>query len=266
VQAWKAVLASMNQGDVTTLWARTAGLETRKATGAPITAMSLPNGGTIPDAAVDASKIDNSRTNNWNGYRELTEAELETLAEKIVEEVRDRGPFLSMSEFVNRRVGPSAGLTLKGALEAAIEKAEINEKQNAAFPDSFLNQVPITPADVSDPDLYIYKTKEATTGNPAAGAPGWVSQGDLLRILEPAATVRGDTFVIRTYGEAHDPGGNITARAYAEAVVQRVPEYVDPADRPSLNAFTDSSAKAANRTFGRRFNVVSFRWLSKDEI
>jgi hypothetical protein len=151
-------------------------------------------------------------------------------------------------------------------LEAAIDKAEINEKQNAVWPDTFLNQVPITATDVSDPNLYNYKTPEAATGNPAAGAPGWVSQGDLLRILEPAATVRGDTFVIRTYGEAQDSSGKVTARAYAEAVVQRMPEYVDPADRPSLNVLADPAAAQANRTFGRRFNVASFRWLSQNEI
>ncbi len=73
--------------------------------------------------------------------------------------------------------------------------------------------------------------------------------------------MRGDTFVIRTYGEAQDAGGKITARAYAETVVQCVPEYVDPADRPSLNAAADPAAKAANKTSGRRVNVVSFRWL-----
>jgi hypothetical protein len=49
-------------------------------------------------------------------------------------------------------------------------------------------------------------------------------------------------------------------------VVQRVPEYVDPADRPSLNPYTDPTASAANKTFGRRINVVSFRWLSTNEI
>jgi hypothetical protein len=266
VQAWKAVLAAMNQSDVVTLWARSGELESRTATGVPIPAMSMPNGGAIPATALDVAKIDNQRTNDWNGCRELTEPELETLAENIVEEVRARGPFLSMSEFVNRQVGPAGPLTLAGALEAAIAKAGINEKQNAAFPDTYLNQVPITTGDVSDPKLYVYKTPDATTGNPAAGAPGWVSQGDLLRILEPAATVRGDTFVIRSYGEAQDSSGKITARAYAEAVVQRIPEYVDPGDRPSVNAATDPSAKTVNQNFGRRFQIVSFRWLSKEEI
>jgi len=266
VQAWKAVLASMNKSEITTLWARTAGLETKTASGVPITAMSLMNGGANRTAAVDASKIDSEKSNDWNGYRELTETELENLAVKIVAEVRERGPFLSMSEFVNRQVGPLGPRTLAGALEAAINEAEINEKKNAVSPDSFLDQVPITATDLSDTKLYNYKTPEATTGNPAAGAPGWVNQGDLLRILEPAATVRSDTFVIRVCGEAWDPAGKVTARAYAEAVVQRMPEYVDPVDRPALNAYTDPTAAKANKTFGRRINVVSFRWLSGNEI
>ncbi|MCX6876927.1 MAG: hypothetical protein NTW21_24400 [Verrucomicrobia bacterium] len=266
VQAWKAVLAAMNKSEIATLWARTAGLETRTASGVPITAMSLMNGGANRTAAVDASKIDSAKSNDWNGYRVLTETELDNLAVKIVAEVRERGPFLSMSEFVNRQVGPVGPRTLAGALEAAITESEINEKKNAVSPDSFLDQVPITATDLSDPKLYNYKTPEATMGNPAAGAPGWVNQGDLLRILEPAATVRGDTFVIRVCGEAWDPAGKVTARAYAEAVVQRMPEYVDPVDRPSLNAYTDATAAKANKTFGRRINVVSFRWLSGNEI
>ena len=166
---------------------------------------------------MDASKIDSEKSNDWNGYRVLTETELENLAVKIVAEVRERGPFLSMSEFVNRQVGPLGPRTLCGALEAAITESEINEKKNAVSPDSFLDQVPITATDLSDTKLYNYTTPEATTGNPAAGAPGWVNQGDLLRILEPSATVRADTFVIRVCGEAWDPAGKVTARVYAEA-------------------------------------------------
>ena len=106
-------------------------------------------------------------------------------------------------------------------------------------------------ADFTNPNLYNYKTPLASMGNPAAGAPGWISQGDLMRILEPAATVRADTFVIRVCGEAWDATGNVTARAYAEAVVQRMPEYVDSIDRPSLNVYTDGEAAPANKTFGR---------------
>ena len=265
VQAWKAVLAAMNKSDVITLWANNAEMVTNKAGGIPITAMSLANGGSIPGPAANGG--DNvERQANWNGYRELTETELETLALKIVDQVRERGPFLSMSEFVNHQVGSTGPRTLRGALETAITDSEINEKKNAAVSDTYLDQIPITPADVVDPKLYNYKTVEATTGNPAAGAPGWISQGDLLRILEPSATVRGDTFVIRTYGEAQDTSGKITARAYAEAVVQRVPDYLNPVDRPSLNAYSDPTADAANKTFGRRINLVSFRWLSPDEI
>lgn len=260
VQAWKAMLASINKGDIVTLWAKSANLEIVKASGIPILPMSLINGGVAGDAGgVDPSKIDDSRTNDWNSHQELTDAELETLATKIVDEVRKRGPFLSMSEFVNRRIGPDSELTRMGTLEAAITNSGINDKM-------FKDQVRVTADDIGDVETYPFKTPLASVGNPAAGAPGWVSQGDLMRLLEPAATVRSDTFVIRVCGEAQDAKGNVTARAYAEAVVQRVPEYVDPENAPSLNVYTDAGAKDANKKFGRRINVVSFRWLAKEEI
>jgi len=259
VQAWKAVLASMNKGDTVTLWARSAGLEVKKATGVPVLAMTLMNGGSISAGGVDPSKIDNTKTNEWNGYRELTDTELETLATEIVKQVKNRGPFLSMSEFVNRQIGSDSDLTRMGALEAAIVESKLNDKV-------FTSEVPITQSDVSDAKLYNYKTVLATTGNPAAGAPGWINQGDLMRILEPTATVRSDTFVIRVCGEAWDAAGKVTAKAYAEAVVQRIPEYIDPVDRPSLNVYTETGAAKVNKDFGRRMSVVSFKWLSSKEI
>lgn len=260
VQAWKAVLASMNGSEIVTLWAKNAGLELRQSKGTPVLSMSMVNGGDATGAGgVDAGKIDDLRTNEWNGARELSDSELDELAKRIVEQVRSRGPFLSMSEFVNRQVGSQSEFTRMGALEAAIEASGINNRL-------FTTQIPITEADVSNATLYNYKTPVATTGNPAAGAPGWITQGDLMRILEPSATVRADTFVIRTCGEAWDGSGKVIAKAYAEAVVQRIPEYVDPVDSPSLNVATDGNAAAANKTFGRRMSVVSFRWLSSKEI
>jgi hypothetical protein len=274
VSAWKAVLAAMGKCDVTTLWSKTAGLPNGLTTAlatantdkVPILGMSLPNGGGS-SAAIDINKIDDQKTSSWNGYRELTPIELEILATKIVDQVRLRGPFLSMSEFVNRQIGPMSDFSLSGALEKAITDSEINK----GFLEGAVTELLET--DFADTALYNYKTPKATIGNPAAGAPGWVSQGDLLRILEPAATVRSDTFVIRVCGEAKDSSGNVTAKAYAEAVVQRVPEYVDPIDRPSLNAYDKtvpnnitSTASIINKAFGRRINIVSFRWLTSNEI
>ena len=282
IQAWKAVLASMNKSEVATLWAKNATQETNTSPGVPILAMSLLNGGLTGVPVADANIDNNTRTNDWNGYRELDDAQLTTLATEIVKQVRLRGPFLSMSEFVNRQIGADPALTLSGALEKAISDSGINDTFMAAY------VTPLRASDFSDIALYNYKTTAATSGpnsaslatpgslskgNPAAGAPGWISQGDLMRILEPAATVRSDTFVIRVCGEAQDASGTITARAYAEAVVQRVPEYVDPVDRPSVNAYditlptaVPSTAAPANKAFGRRMNVVSFRWLSSNEI
>jgi hypothetical protein len=124
----------------------------------------------------------------------------------------------------------------------------------------------MTERDLDNAKIYDFSTPLASVGNPAAGAPGWVSQGDLMRLLEPAATVRSDTFVIRTYGEARDAAGKVTATAYAEAVVQRLPEYLDGVDRPTLNASSDPGAAPVNKVFGRRFGIVSFRWLNRSEI
>ncbi|MEI7954580.1 MAG: hypothetical protein WCJ66_05375 [Verrucomicrobiota bacterium] len=258
VQAWKGMLATLNKGQLVTLWAKSGLLASKAATGILIPGMSLLNGGGS-NARIDTKNIDDTKTNEWNGCHELTESQIEQLATNIVEQVRLRGPFLSLSEFVNRRIGTESEMTRSGALETAIAKSKVNDTV-------FVSQIPINVADVTNATLYNYKTPMAATGNPAAGAPGWIGQGDLMRLLEPAATVRGDTFVIRVCGEACDAKGVVTARAYAEAVVQRMPEYVNPVDRPSLNVYTDAKAAPANRSFGRRINVVSFRWLASHEV
>jgi hypothetical protein len=102
-----------------------------------------------------------------------------------------------------------------------------------------------------------------------------VIQSDLLRPIANTLAVRDDTFRIRAYGESLDANGNVLARAWCEAVVQRVPDYSDPTNDPSVPArqmsatgeFTDNPAlTATNRLFGRKFMIESFRWLNGSEI
>ncbi|PAW60130.1 MAG: hypothetical protein B9S37_10770 [Verrucomicrobiia bacterium Tous-C3TDCM] len=257
VEAWKAILSSLRGSSVPTLWARSSTVELKNIETTPILPMSLPNGAQSNGIA-NSAQIDNARTLEWNGYRTLSDEQIKNLAQEIVQQVRERGPFLSMSDFVNRQVSSSSNLSQMGALQKAIDESGVN---NTAFP----LQVPVSPNDVSNATLYGFKNTGAVNGNPAAGAPGWISQADLLHAMEPLATVRSDTFVIRVCGEAVDPQGKVIARAYAEAVAQRVPEYLDSVDRPSINAYTESASEV-NKAFGRRISVVSFHWLTKEEI
>ena len=83
-------------------------------------------------------------------------------------------------------------------------------------------------------------------------------------MLGNAATPRSDTFTIRGYGEARDGANKLTASAVCEAVVQRVPEYLDAVD--AAETAPGELASNANKTFGRRFQIVSFRWLASNEI
>ena len=100
------------------------------------------------------------------------------------------------------------------------------------------------------------------TGNTGAGAPGEVTQGDVLSAIGSFVSVRSDTFRIRCYGDSRDSTGKITARAHCEVVVQRIPDYLDPAE----TADASPPQVPSNLLFGRRFVAVSFRWLRPTEI
>lgn len=213
--------------------------------------------------AVDAS---NSRDNQrrWSGFRELSSQEIDRLADAIVAEVRARGPFLSMAEFVNRRLGSASDeMAAAGALESAIRKSGVNE-----IPMGALTRV----LSEAEAESFGYANPKAAAGNTEEGASALISQGDLLSAIGASITVRSDTFVIRAYGDARQ-GSHITARVWCEAVVQRVPSFVDPADAPEkVQAAIQSAGRSisdlseVNRRFGRRFEIVSFRWLSGDEV
>lgn len=74
------------------------------------------------------------------------------------------------------------------------------------------------------------------------------------------------TFVIRTYGEAVNPTTNVTeGRAWCEAIAQRVPDYFDNTNAAEVSP-TDPALTTINQTFGRRFKIISFRWLTRSDI
>lgn len=241
VAAWKAVLAST----------RPVGYGRDGATCFPRVLNPVGGEWQSGDANVDVDD------DVWSGYRSLTEDEVERLAEEIVWQVKNRGPFLSMSDFVNRRL--SKGLTGRmGPLQAAIEAAGLNSVFDQAY--ELLNDEDI--ADYRHPDHIKDATRMAQDlkpGSKAWGAPGYLTQADVLQVLGPMLTVRSDSFLIRTYGEAKDGEGNVKASAWCEAVVQRTPEPVI-ADDSGINPDPDSGP------WGRMFEMVSFRWLSRAEV
>lgn len=256
VEAWKAVLSAMSGSraaiceiPATDSTATTESIRDldRKDTagGALFSRFRLPNRRPGQDGDPDAY---------WHAPRELDADEVGRLAEEIVAQVRQRGPFLSMGEFVNRRLGPPDESTLAGALQVAIDKAGLNDGADTGGYD-------IDPSKVATLKL---RNPQALAGPSAQGAPGYLTQADILAMLGNTATVRSDTFTIRACGEATDANGKLEARAWCEAVVQRLPEHVDPRDE--AETAPESLASPVNRLFGRRFVVLSFRWLGSGEI
>lgn len=187
----------------------------------------------------------------WQGWRDISATELDQLAEAMVQQVRERGPFRTMADFVNRNPNGTAAQQKKGAIQAAIDSVA-----NASLPASVGKPAGKPPGAMFS---------DAASGeNQAAGSAAYLLQGDVLTSLAPVMQVRSDYFRIRTCGEAHDASGRVTATAWCEAFVQRQPDYVESVD--AVFQKPDELVSQANRKFGRRFAMVSFRWLSKSEI
>jgi len=200
-----------------------------------------------------------SAASEFTGYRKLDEPTLDRFAQEIVNQVRARGPFLSLAEFVNRQLS-SGDLALAGTIQAALNALAKDPAlnpyaviQGLSKPAS-ANPVPAGSAQYQFPD--------AAIGHNAYGLPGWTRQADVLRPIAPILSARDDTFTIRAYGDARDASGNILARAWCEATVRRTRNYVDPTDPAEITTLP----KAINVTFGRRYEIVSFRWLNAEEI
>jgi hypothetical protein len=131
------------------------------------------------------------------------------------------------------------------------------------------NQVPNATAHPGNADYYQPQfqggpTRQYPYSSRSAFAPGYLTQADLLTAVGPALTARSDTFVIRAYGEVRNPAtGANEGKAWCEATVQRLPEYVNAT---ATHAWETPAAGTDNATFGRRFKVVGFRWLTASDI
>lgn len=287
-QAWRAILGGVNQ-----------------LTAYPDGTLDAPQ-----DAALsrftrpsDAEAHDEN-TPDWafKGYRRLDDEQVAQLAANIVGEIRNRGPFVSLHDFINRRLwdnpdtikgskypdlnNPGTYIntspdshngdeTIKGALQDAIDATPV------AGSGSINNEHDLTPYNGSHSHpSYIGSAKDDTSAirggttqypqsSPAAYAPQFLTQADILSTIGASLSARSDTFRVRTYGDTINPTtGEISARAWCEAIVQRVVEPIQRASTdptsPDYNEPALTTATDAN--WGRRYKIISLKWLTPEEI
>lgn len=257
VDAWRAILMSLRDEAVTGWSNRSYEMYDRTA----FPRMGLPLAGD-PDVG-NQPPADLAGAIRWAGFRTLDDGEIKLLAESIVIELRlrgerDKAPFQSLGEFVNRRIGNASGLhALSGVLQKAIDRSGIN---GLTADDS----IEVNLQKIANHDKIGLKNTDALEGQSGEGSPVAITQADLLGPLSSVISVRGDTFKIRTYGDSRNSEGDVVARAWCEATVQRLPQFVDSSDHPSTPITQLSSS--VNERFGRRFVITHFRWLSADEI
>ncbi len=205
----------------------------------------------------------------WAGVERLTDAEITSLATQIVSEVKSRGPFLSLSDFINRRLSNDA-FGSAGAVQAAIDASGINSDVQTGGGG--------VSADYGTGALSDYFASTVTSNgrSTTTGIAQDITQAKLLTPLAPRLNARSDTFRIRAYGETVSSNGDIKARAMCEAWVQRVPEYFDSESNEPWeenytnpitlqNNATSGTLSALNDKFGRRFKIVGFKWLDENE-
>ncbi len=203
-----------------------------------------------------------ANASEYAGFRSLTDEQINDLAVKVVEQVRLRGPFLSLSEFINRQLSSNDDLAIAGAIQTAINNLSEDPMEILRNPVNSLSDNTMSPSDAKVANSG-YAFPEAAVGSSAYGVPGWIRQADILRPIAPILSIRDDTFTIRAYGDSLDKDGKVVAQAWCEAIVKRTRELCDPSDAADS---IDPPTNPRNITFGRKFEIISFRWLNADEV
>jgi hypothetical protein len=261
-RAWRALFSTLRAATIN--YADNGSVRTQKADNA-FSRFSIPT--------AKASSL-------WEGgFHNLSDKQIDDLAKAMVEQVRERGPFMGLADFVNRRLDPAKGAAgtdvgVLGALQAAIEKAGLNDRSEVS-----------NPASASYIEHRNYQVAGSSKNfSTYVGTPGYVMQADILSALGSNLRARSDTFVIRACGESRDSSGKVLARAWCEATVQRTPQWITPTDvepvitDPSYSGVNPAgdivvrpwranpAFPAENKKFGRIYKLVDFRWLNSAEI
>lgn len=197
-----------------------------------------------------SGSMDNTDDAVHQGYKSLTLKEVDLLAEEIVKQVKERGPFFSLAHFINRSLEASSKTEhqLSGALQQAIDESEINAGLSLVT----------TESEWADPHYDNYD-REILAGEYSDGLTTYLTQADLLQQVGNVLQARSDTFRIRAYGSYDNAStGKKEAQAWCEAIVQRIPDFVDQDLQPEDDLDQD--------VFGRKFQIIEFRWLTRNDI
>jgi hypothetical protein len=251
VEAWRAFLSGYRDAKLRTA----AGIDDTNDEVSFFPRLSLP-------VTLGAQGFVAQNENAWRAFSKLSDTAIENLSQKIVSRTKSRAqlrmgkeavtPCLTIGQFVNRvLVGDEEDRT-RGLLQAALDASGLNQAMDDYGVYDSANYG-------SKPEQHSYAGDGQDVKIPSASsAPTYVLQSDILQALGASMTVRSDTFIVRCYGDAVDARGDVTARAWCEGVVQRVPE--------PIVADANNAWEPADQSFGRRMKMVSFRWLSKKEL
>lgn len=200
-------------------------------------------------------------------------------------------PYLGLAEFVNRFLCAETWASRCGALQSAILRAD---NENGARLSARLTigapEIAVNAQSLASPtagwfphsdNVEVAARGASSQTHSAFAAPGNLLQSDLLQVLGSALATRSDTFTLRCFGQATEPTGDM-AQAWLEVTVQRTPRFIDENNPPetgsaapkpltvgaptSADPAVSSSLTAINHLLGRRFKVISCRWLKPDEI
>ncbi|MCX6937954.1 MAG: hypothetical protein NTU80_08670, partial [Verrucomicrobia bacterium] len=259
ISAWKAILGSPSQAwDFATASPATSAFTTKILknvffrTPAGAKEINWTLGGTEVPAIPTSAEMMAIYWDNWRSSttvgRQLSDNEITSLATRIVALLKTRGrPFVSLSELIgSTHTVSSAGVggpptpRAQSLLEYAINTASSDRNLNNGLNGDYMG------------------------GGNGSYSSECVTQGDILGKVTPFISARSDTFIVRTYGDVQNPvTDKIEGRAWCEATLQRVPDLVSDS---TADVSTVVSPPTASNPFGRRFKIISFRWLTADDL